>query len=247
MGIKGIVKAIVQNPGRVSFGYIASEVPIVGCEGDIRFFPDKLIGVTLEKLSQGDVVEFNTWLWNKKDGSLEVVAIDVRLRNKAPVSTVIKSEKPDSKSIEILKNKSTAPEVKKVDINTLPDKLTGVIYWVIKDEGRGYIKADSPNLKQNIIFFKEDLETITIDSITKGDKVEFSITQQKRSDGTDEIVAKNIVPLKESVAPSVNTTPTIDSSIDSPKTLTTKESVSPFVNKTPTVDSSKDSSKDISK
>lgn len=242
MGIKGIVKAIVQNPGRVSFGYISPEVPIVGCEGDIRFFPDKLIGVTLDKLSQGDTVEFNTWLWNKKDGSLEVVAIDVRVRNKAAASsTVVKLEKFNSKPTEISENKSTKPEVKKVDINTLPDTLTGVIYWVIKDEGRGYIKADGANLKQNIIFFKEDLELITIESISKGDKVEFGIAEQKRSDGTLEFVAKRITPFKESVSPSVDITPTVYT----PEPLANQEPVDTSISITTTVDKPKHFPKNV--
>ncbi|MEH2320640.1 cold shock domain-containing protein [Nostoc sp.] len=54
-------------------------------------------------------------------------------------------------------------------------RLTGVINWLNQQEGRGFIRPDTPlkNQDKDLLFFKQDLEEIKLENISKGDKVEF--------------------------------------------------------------------------
>lgn len=48
MKITGTIRGISIKQGKVPYGFIAPDTPIAGHEGNILFFADKLIGITLK-------------------------------------------------------------------------------------------------------------------------------------------------------------------------------------------------------
>ncbi|MDZ7995333.1 MAG: hypothetical protein RM022_010610 [Nostoc sp. EfeVER01] len=65
------------------------------------------------------------------------------------------------------------------------NRLTGVINWLNKEEGRGFIKPDKPlkNQDKDLLFFQQDLEEIAIENLCKGDKLEFTLQNINYKDG----------------------------------------------------------------
>ncbi|WP_229497299.1 hypothetical protein [Nostoc mirabile] len=77
MKITGTIRGISIKQGKVPCGFIAPDTPIAGHEGNILFFADKLIGITIEDLERGNLVEFCVKEWNRKDGTIEKIADEV--------------------------------------------------------------------------------------------------------------------------------------------------------------------------
>ncbi|WP_254921290.1 cold-shock protein [Nodularia sp. NIES-3585] len=82
MKFTGKVKAISIKESKAGLGFIDSDRPIPGHEGDILFFADKLIGLGIEYVERGDSVEFTVTEWNRKDGTIQKIAEEVRFLNK---------------------------------------------------------------------------------------------------------------------------------------------------------------------
>ncbi|MEH2256260.1 cold shock domain-containing protein [Nostoc sp.] len=148
MKITGTIRGISIKQGKVPCGFIAPDTPIAGHEGNILFFADKLIGITIEDLERGNLVEFCVKEWNRKDGTIEKIADEVRVLNENA-------------------------------------RLTGVINWLNQQEGRGFIRPDKPlkNQDKDLLFFKQDLEEITLENLSKGDQVEFTLQNINYKDG----------------------------------------------------------------
>ncbi|MDF5734128.1 MULTISPECIES: cold shock domain-containing protein [unclassified Nostoc] len=148
MKITGTIRGLSIKQGKVSCGFITPDTPIPGHEGNILFFADKLIGVAIEDLERGNLVEFSVKEWNRKDGTVEKIADEVCLLNEYT-------------------------------------RLTGVINWLNQQEGRGFIRPDITlkNQEKDLLFFKRDLEEITIENLFKGDKVEFILQNINYQDG----------------------------------------------------------------
>ncbi|HLP91589.1 MAG TPA: hypothetical protein VK184_23765 [Nostocaceae cyanobacterium] len=80
MKFTGTIKEITINQGKAPYGFITPDTPIPDFEGDIiRFFGDKLIGITIEDLKIGDLVEFGITMWRKRYGASEKIAEEVKL------------------------------------------------------------------------------------------------------------------------------------------------------------------------
>ncbi|WP_227788888.1 MULTISPECIES: cold shock domain-containing protein [unclassified Nodularia (in: cyanobacteria)] len=82
MKFTGKIKAISIKEGKTGLGFIDSDRPIPDHEGDILFFADKLIGLAIEYVERGDSVEFTVTEWNRKDGTIQKIAEEVRFLNK---------------------------------------------------------------------------------------------------------------------------------------------------------------------
>ncbi|WP_323196767.1 cold-shock protein [Nodularia harveyana] len=82
MKFTGKIKAISIKEGKSGLGFIDSDIPIPDHEGDLLFFADKLIGLGIEYVERGDSVEFTVTEWNKKDGTSQKIAEEVRFLNK---------------------------------------------------------------------------------------------------------------------------------------------------------------------
>ncbi|AFW96675.1 MULTISPECIES: cold-shock protein [Nostocales] len=78
----GKIRAISIKEGKSRLGFIDPDRPIPGHEGDILFFADKLIGISIEYVERADVVEFSITEWNRKDGTIQKIAQEVRFLNK---------------------------------------------------------------------------------------------------------------------------------------------------------------------
>jgi cold shock CspA family protein len=78
----GKIRAISIKEGKSRLGFIDPDRPIPGHEGDILFFADKLIGISIEYVERADVVEFSITEWNRKDGTIQKIAEEVRFLNK---------------------------------------------------------------------------------------------------------------------------------------------------------------------
>ncbi len=79
MKITGKISGISIKEGKVPCGFITPDTPIPDHEGNILFFADKLIGIGIGDLERGNLVEFSVKEWNKKDGTVEKIADQVRL------------------------------------------------------------------------------------------------------------------------------------------------------------------------
>ncbi|WP_373530187.1 hypothetical protein [Nostoc sp.] len=64
-------------------------------------------------------------------------------------------------------------------------RLVGVINWLNQEEGKGFIRLDKPlkNQDKDLLFFKQDLEEITLENLSKGDKVDFTLQNINYQDG----------------------------------------------------------------
>jgi cold shock CspA family protein len=64
-------------------------------------------------------------------------------------------------------------------------RLTGVINWLNQEEGKGFIRPDTPlkNQDKDLLFFKQDLEEIPLENLSKGDKVDFIVENINYKDG----------------------------------------------------------------
>lgn len=82
MKFTGKIKAISIKEGKTGLGFIDSDRPIPDHEGDLLFFADKLIGLGIEYVERGDSVEFTVTEWNRKDGTIQKIAEEVRFLNK---------------------------------------------------------------------------------------------------------------------------------------------------------------------
>ncbi|MTJ20223.1 hypothetical protein FJR06_02310 [Dolichospermum sp. UHCC 0352] len=82
MKFTGKIRAISIKEGKSRLGFIDPDRPIPGHEGDILFFADKLIGISIEYVERADVVEFSITEWNRKDGTIQKIAQEVRFLNK---------------------------------------------------------------------------------------------------------------------------------------------------------------------
>jgi cold shock CspA family protein len=82
MKFTGKIKAISLKEGKAGLGFIDSDIPIPDHEGDLLFFAHKLIGLGIEYVERGDVVEFTITDWHKKDGTIQKIAEEVRFLNK---------------------------------------------------------------------------------------------------------------------------------------------------------------------
>ncbi|BAY19676.1 hypothetical protein NIES21_55410 [Anabaenopsis circularis NIES-21] len=79
MKFTGKIRSISIKEGKAPYGYIIPNIRISGHEGEILFFGDKLIDINIEDLKIGDLVQFNTNEWRRRDGSREKVAVEVCL------------------------------------------------------------------------------------------------------------------------------------------------------------------------
>jgi hypothetical protein len=111
MKFTGKIKDITINKGKAPYGFITPDTPIPGHEGDIRFFGDKLVGIAIEDLKIGDLVEFSITEWKKRYGAPEKVAEEVQILNAASggesvnVTPFDQSASSVNKSL-LIKNKS---------------------------------------------------------------------------------------------------------------------------------------------
>ncbi|MDZ8030149.1 hypothetical protein [Nostoc sp. DedSLP04] len=74
------------------------------------------------------------------------------------------------------------------------NRLTGVINWLNHEEGKGFLRPDKSlnNQDKDLLFFKQDLEEITIENLSKGDKLEFKLQNINYKDGKVVKAVKNI-------------------------------------------------------
>ncbi len=79
MKITGRINGISIKEGKVPCGFITPDTPIPDREGNILFFADNLVGIGIEDLERGNLVEFTVKEWNRKDGTVEKIADQVRL------------------------------------------------------------------------------------------------------------------------------------------------------------------------
>jgi|GEM_PF-399620 len=192
MKITGIVRGLSIKQGKVPCGFIAPDTPIPGHEGNILFFADKLIGISIEDLERGNLVEFSVKEWNRRDGTVEKIAEEVRLLNE-------------------------------------DTRLTGIINWLNQQEGRGFIRPNIPleNQDKDLLFFKQDLEETTLENLSKGDKVEFTLENINYKDGRVVKAVKKIRLLSTSLpkpTASLNSAPI--SNIDTLNVKNVKEKIS---------------------
>ncbi|WP_026104141.1 cold-shock protein [Anabaena sp. PCC 7108] len=83
MRFTGKIRAISFKEGKAGLGFIDSDRPIPGHEGDILFFADKLIGIGIEYVERADLVEFSVTEWKRKDGNIQKIAEEIRFLNKS--------------------------------------------------------------------------------------------------------------------------------------------------------------------
>ncbi|WP_414528523.1 cold-shock protein [Nodularia chucula] len=195
MKFTGKIKAISIKEGKSGLGFIDSDRPIPDHEGDLLFFADKLVGLAIEYVERGDSVEFTVTEWNKKDGTSQKIAEEVRFLNKT--------------------------------IN-----LTGVINWVNTEKGNGYIRPDTPldNLNKDLFFFKEDLEDVEIENVSRGDLVEFIVKIINYRDGRVIKSVKNIRLLTDQVNLSIKSATNTQVSESVSTTNTQTSDIAPATN-----------------
>lgn len=83
MKFTGTITDVIIKIGKAPYGFIAPDLPVPGHDGDIRFFGDRLIEITIEDLQKGDLVEFSVTEWKKRYGAVEKVAEEVRRLNES--------------------------------------------------------------------------------------------------------------------------------------------------------------------
>ncbi|WP_242049280.1 hypothetical protein [Aulosira sp. FACHB-615] len=104
MKFTGKIRSINIIEGKAPYGYIIPNIKISGHEGDILFFGNKVIDTSIEDLKIGDLVQFNTNEWRKKNGSIETVAVEVcrlqeNMQTPKPRPQVKKENSDDVKGI----------------------------------------------------------------------------------------------------------------------------------------------------
>ncbi len=182
MSFTGTIKEIRKSGKGKNYAYITPDIALPEHEGPIRFFEDKLLEASISGIIEGDVVDFQIFDWQKRDGTIEKLAGNVRL-------------------IRSIRNEALSKEDKSLEAieNSLSFEKTGTISWIDFQKGKGYIKLDNNGEEQGkeIIFFTDNLD-LSVERLEKDDRVEFSVQSRKTRNGLITKIARNIKLLSKS-------------------------------------------------